>query len=54
MVGKGVQQDAISIPAYECWIIVVYTIGCMVTLKEVHAFYWINNNVLGSYDIYNT
>ena len=34
MVGKGVQQDTISIPAYG----VVYTIGCMVTLHEVHAF----------------
>ena len=52
--GRGYNKSPLVFQPMECWIIVVCTIGCMVTLKEVHAFYWINNNVLGSYDMYNT
>ena len=49
--GRGYNKTPLVFQPMECWIIVVYTIGCMVTLKEVHAFYWINNNVLESYDM---
>ena len=36
--GRGYNKTPLVFQPMECWIIVVYTIGCMVTLKEVHAF----------------